>query len=312
MELAEIERRLVDLHQAINLRPTLERAAEIGDLLIAAKEQIPHGEWWPWLKLHGLRPRTAWDYVSVARHRLANPWPATDLGIKEFFLYMRSAKKLEIRHERQRERERLANEMGVLPDAIHLKNIDCRKFPWPNEIDLICADPPWHDLSTYKWLAEFASKNLRESGILLAQCGQPNLHDVLPILARTLTYCWCLCLSYPNTRSSTSEGRFECGWKPVLMFYKGKRPALTKMSDTHLVVADKNSKSYHEWQQPTAAYQYWLSQMTTPGAIVADPFAGSGTIAVVCQALRLTYFGTEIDRASYRVARGRILEAIKV
>jgi hypothetical protein len=50
-------------------RSALENARRAGMLLVAAKEQLPHGEWLPWLALHcpTLPERTARAYMRVAR-----------------------------------------------------------------------------------------------------------------------------------------------------------------------------------------------------------------------------------------------------
>jgi Protein of unknown function (DUF3102) len=47
----------------------LERAVQIGALLIEVKRQLPHGQWLPWLAEHcpHISRRTAQIYMQVAR-----------------------------------------------------------------------------------------------------------------------------------------------------------------------------------------------------------------------------------------------------
>jgi hypothetical protein len=44
-ELQRLERRLLELTGTFDLRPTIEKAADIGDLLIEARSMIRHGVW---------------------------------------------------------------------------------------------------------------------------------------------------------------------------------------------------------------------------------------------------------------------------
>ena len=54
-----------------------------------------------------------------------------------------------------------------------------------------------------------------------------------------------------------------------------------------------------------------LSRLARPGDRIGDPYACTGTIAIVCSELGLRYTGTEADEKTYRVARGRIFRAIR-
>jgi Protein of unknown function (DUF3102) len=47
----------------------LEHAVQAGKLLIEAKEQLPHGQWLPWLREHcGIPERSAQRYIGIASH----------------------------------------------------------------------------------------------------------------------------------------------------------------------------------------------------------------------------------------------------
>jgi hypothetical protein len=47
-------------------RTTIERAVQVGKLLVEAKAAVPHGGWLPWLEETGLTPRTAQRYMKLA------------------------------------------------------------------------------------------------------------------------------------------------------------------------------------------------------------------------------------------------------
>jgi Protein of unknown function (DUF3102) len=70
--LIDIAARIQVEHQAVaaSLKRSIERAIAAGELLIEAKEQIPHGDWLPWLQEHcGVTPRSAQGYIRLARNR---------------------------------------------------------------------------------------------------------------------------------------------------------------------------------------------------------------------------------------------------
>ena len=74
-EIQRIEQRVLELTSTFDMRPTLERAADIGDLLMEARSMIQHGEWADWLARLGLKRRTAWDYIAVAKAKVAYGCP---------------------------------------------------------------------------------------------------------------------------------------------------------------------------------------------------------------------------------------------
>ena len=52
-----------------------------------------------------------------------------------------------------------------------------------------------------------------------------------------------------------------------------------------------------------------VAAMTTPGALVVDPFNGSGATGNACQAHGRRFIGIEIDEGYANIARRRIAEA---
>jgi hypothetical protein len=71
--MSDLTRRLSDLAERINaeIQSSLFHAKNVGELLLQAKEQCPHGQWLPWLKANvHLSERTAQAYMQVAKR-----WP---------------------------------------------------------------------------------------------------------------------------------------------------------------------------------------------------------------------------------------------
>jgi hypothetical protein len=68
-------------------------ARRAGELLIAAKEQLPHGKWLPWLKEHcQLKPRTAQSYMQLARLPEPEAQRVADLSFREALKTVRTPK----------------------------------------------------------------------------------------------------------------------------------------------------------------------------------------------------------------------------
>jgi hypothetical protein len=266
---------------------------------------LPHGQWIPWLSRVGLRQRTAWDYMAVAQH--ANQWPATKMTIKQFLDHVRTARFRQRDSERKAARAAAAEADGDMPPGIVLTHADCRRYSWPDRIDVIATDPPWSDLESYRWLAGFAAERLRDDGLLLVQCSTDNLAALLALFGKHMTYIWTLAIIFDEVKNVQANGRFRSAWKPVLVFGRGKARVREAVTDGYTVRGVVRPKELHDWQQPVEPWRYWLSRLAAPSSVVADPFTGSGTTAVACRELGLRFVGTEIDKSVYKVARSRLV-----
>ena len=70
--LADIAARVKVEHTAVSsaLKESLRHSIVAGELLLEAKEQVPHGQWLPWLQEHcTMSDRTAQLYMRVAKNR---------------------------------------------------------------------------------------------------------------------------------------------------------------------------------------------------------------------------------------------------
>jgi hypothetical protein len=186
---------------------------------------------------------------------------------------------------------------------------DCRKIEWPHGISCIVGDPPWGDMSHYEWLADFSAEHLADGGILLAQCGQMDMADVLTILGKRLTYVYTLAIVYEEIMPTKSPS-FSNAWRPVIVLSKGKwdRAGVSKVTDTMTVRGNEDRKPLHEWQQPLEPFVHWLGRMTTPNSLIVDPFTCTGTIGLAVKKIGegRRYIGCEIDEQMVKVARARI------
>lgn len=62
----------------------------------------------------------------------------------------------------------------------------------------------------------------------------------------------------------------------------------------------------HPCPRPLEQVQYIVELATLPGAVVLDPFMGSGTTGVACAKLGRDFIGMEIDAGYYAIAKRRI------
>jgi hypothetical protein len=293
----------------LNLRPTIDRAAEVGELLVRAKSLLPHGEFLPWCQSVGLSRQSASDYMAVHRHR-PNDRPAGHLGIKEFLQAIRSARHQHKQAEREKLRAEYIAERGKHPKNIRLVHADCREYGWP-VVDGVCTDPPWDRMDLYEWLGTWAVRHVRPGGFVLVQCSTVHLPRVANRLTDGgLTYVWTLAAAFALPGVS-QKGGFRPTWLPILVF--AVPPAVRPAENlTDFAMAKPEPKPLHEWQQPAGPLKYWMPKFfPQPGMLIADPFTGSGTTAVACRELGLRFLGTEIDRKNYRVARGRLARLSK-
>jgi hypothetical protein len=82
--LAVLEAAIVAAHQAVETatRTAFDKAIEAGQLLLEARESVPHGGWLPWVRGLGITVRTAQRYMQLARLPDAKSATVAHLGIK--------------------------------------------------------------------------------------------------------------------------------------------------------------------------------------------------------------------------------------
>jgi site-specific DNA-methyltransferase (adenine-specific) len=69
-------------------------------------------------------------------------------------------------------------------------------------------------------------------------------------------------------------------------------------------------KNFHPTVKPIALMEYLVKLVTKEGAIVLDPFMGSGTTGIACKNLNRNFIGIELDPEYFKIAEKRIQEAM--
>jgi len=180
----------------------------------------------------------------------------------------------------------------------------------PGSVDVIFTDPPYlKDLyqDAYRILARHAERLLVPGGYLVTYCPQYHLPRILHILEKSgLEYFW-ICAQLNTGAKNIVWSRYAmCGWKPVVVYQK---PPVSPADHIFLdVLKGVRSKAFHPWQQSIHETLHLLSRLAKPGALVLDPYAGTGTNLIAAQLLGMNYHGFEIDPATYHIARERLTQ----
>jgi 16S rRNA G966 N2-methylase RsmD len=177
-------------------------------------------------------------------------------------------------------------------------------------VDIIFTDPPYlADLYTkaYQVLATHAGRLLVPGGYLVTYCPQFHLPTILRIMDGSgLAYFWLCAQLNSGAKTIVWSRHAMCGWKPVVIYQK---PPVTPPDQIFIdVLRGVRAKAFHPWQQSIHETLHLLSRLAAPGALVLDPYAGTGTNLIAAQLLGMNYYGFEIDPATCQIARERLTQ----
>jgi len=226
----------------------------------------------------------------------------------------------------ERYRQASTSPAGRVPTSIIIKKSDFRRLDVEDgSVDLILTDPPWTQRcdELREPMAECFSRWLKPGGLLVCYVGTHSLPSFLATFSRHLTYQWTIAgikaskppepgQSWLPGGSFKSGGKFLSCWRPALLFSRGPLSGLLRaVSD--VVILGGAEKDDHPWQQTLEEARYFLARLTRPGALVVDPFVGSGTnaVAVALEGQGRRFLGGDIDASCVRIARRRVSDAVK-
>jgi len=70
--------------------------------------------------------------------------------------------------------------------------------------------------------------------------------------------------------------------------------------------SDRGDGNNHPTVKPVALMEYLVTMTSRDGAVILDPFMGSGTTGVACKNLNRNFIGIEMDEAYFDIAKERI------
>ena len=73
-----------------------------------------------------------------------------------------------------------------------------------------------------------------------------------------------------------------------------------------LLESGGREKGLHDHQKTLSDVEYIVEKLTDPGALVVDPYCGSGTVPAACKKLGRRWLACEIASETARTARRRV------
>lgn len=193
---------------------------------------------------------------------------------------------------------------------------DAREFAKripPESVDLIFADPEYDKLEDHEWLAETAARVLKPNRACLAWCSNKDQYAVHPLMTKYLRF---VCqLSYTKVaKQYRMIGYKTFYWTtPLLWFHNGSKHSDHEwLIDTVLdygnaiVSTSTPPKDSYKWHKNPEAYIYWLQRFVQSGAVVWDPFTGSGSLPAECRKHGYHFIASEIKADIAEQARRRL------
>ena len=172
-----------------------------------------------------------------------------------------------------------------------------------SSVDMFLTDPPYSETDRYRELVKLAVFKLKPGGLCLAYCGQTYLPDVLETMGRHLQYHWTFAIRFGGPHRPIFAKQIQNTWQTVVAFSRGKaKPGWI----VDLLESGGREKRDHEYQKTLTDVEYFVEKLTGPGALVVDPFCGSGTVPAACKKLGRRWWACEVDSGTARLARRRV------
>ena len=195
----------------------------------------------------------------------------------------------------------------ILSDAIEFM----QQLP-EGSVDLILTDPPYGRdyIWLYEALAREGSRVLRVGGSLVAMAPLFCLDEILTQMSKHMKYRWVIHYDYWEGSHARMVMGIEVCWKPLVWYVNQKLTPNRPITDS--IRAWARDKSIHPWQQDEGWAVYLINKLTDPGDVVLDPLVGTGTVALVAQALNRRWLACDHDpvmvaRAQKRLEAGHAL-----
>ena len=197
---------------------------------------------------------------------------------------------------------------------------DARHLPLPDSCaDLVLTDPPYAPRFLPLWSSVIteAARVLREGGFLAVLTGILGLDALFRATDQVGLRYYALYVQYlsgANTgivwrRAGQQRMPVVARCKYVTVFVKGQ--AVANTVTTNFLVAKRSAKRWHEWEQDTDSFRYFIEAFSPPDGLVVDPLAGSGTTAVAAAVVGRRWVVGDIDVRAVVTMRQRLMRRIE-
>ncbi len=176
-------------------------------------------------------------------------------------------------------------------------------------VDAVVCDPPYDfpGVPLYSDLSKFAARVLKPGRLLVAYCGKVDLPEQLGRLGEHMEYVWLGAVFLPGRHTEMRSRMVRGRWRPVAIFSAGKYRPRHWIIDAFTSEGNgAKGPTDHRWQQSVGPFVRWVEQVTEADELVVDPFCGSGTTGLACQATGRRFLGCDIDPASVSLTIERL------
>ncbi len=201
-------------------------------------------------------------------------------------------------------------------DGITIYCADCREvlpsLP-AGSVDLVLTDPPYgvgfqyanayqdREQDYREWMLPVFEEMRRVGKLVMLTTGMRHLWMYPPAT-------WVMCWAKPGSPRRSDLGGFNC-WEPVLVY--GKRRI---WQDYKQFAAwnniTKDAGKEHPCPKPLNVYLWLMGEGSDEGALVLDPFLGSGTTVLAAKQLGRRAIGIEIEERYCEIAAKRLAQGV--
>jgi len=186
-----------------------------------------------------------------------------------------------------------------------------------SSVDAVITDPPWgvgfdeyDDFSVFLQVRDDLYRVMKPDSWLVFFFTPKRIYDLQPYLQR-FTYRWMLVYVF-TTMGSFSRNPLgtQAGYSIIMVFSKGEPKIAMKRKDVifsdELPIVEENPREPQF--KPTFTVSEVVTIFSRKGELVLDPFAGYGSIPLVCELFGRRWIGIEIDPIKYEIAKKIISE----
>jgi len=222
-----------------------------------------------------------------------------------------------------REIKRITSRMEAAPDGGEAFITLSRWEDWlPRQpaCDLLLTDPPYatdvDDIGAFAagWLPVALAK-VKSTGRAYV-CVGAYPHELAAYLTIPppphLVLSQVLVWTYRNTLGPSPKHDYKLNWQAIL-YYRGvdARPLDAPEMLEQFSVQDINAPDgrqgdrWHAWQKPDKLAERFVRHATSPGDLILDPFAGTGTHLLAAAKLGRRGYGCDANPETFEIARQR-------
>lgn len=288
----------------------------IGRHFLRVKSLLTHGQWLPWLRRNGFKPRQSQNYMAAAAGLAASPHIQARLKadpsvtLQTLLVLVRHGKKALKKQRRREDNAALTQPAETLINGDSLKWM--RRQP-DNSFRHIVTDPPYGIGMTYegwtepdtaedhwRWLKPFWEQMQRltkPGGSVIMYQSPRYLSKFSEWFGSNITI----------VADCFTGNRGKC-WQPIIVWAKpGRKPFQCILGNVWLMGgSQETTHPGHPCSKPVAAVKRVIRELTDQTGPILDPFAGIGTIPLACLEMGIHAVGVERQRTYHQIGAHRV------